>query len=72
MLKGSLSISGNRALIGPLNKSMVGLGNPVPIVIDVICSKTRLTSLLLSKYFDGLLEKLYECFHLSIALVVVC
>ena len=72
MLMGSLFIWGNRALIGQLDKSVAGLGNSVLIDIDLVCSKARfMLLLLLSKDFDGMLQKLYACFHLPIALVMV-
>ena len=41
---GSLFIYGNRALIGLLNISVAGLGNPVPNGIVLIYNKTRLMS----------------------------
>ena len=46
-LMSSLLTWTNRALIGLLNKSVAGLGNPMHIGVILICNKMRLTLLLL-------------------------
>ena len=55
---GSLFIWGNSALIGLLNESVAGPGNPASIGVDFICNKTRLMLLLLLlKHFNGTFQK---------------
>ena len=41
---GSLFIWGNMDLIGQLNKSVAGLGAPVPTGVNLNCNKLRLMS----------------------------
>ena len=47
----SYLFGGNGPLIGPLNNTVVGLDNPVPMDIDHICNKARFMLLLVSKPF---------------------
>ena len=58
---------GNRALIGLLNKSVVGLGSPTPVGIDLICNKARLMSSLFSRHFDDAHSQI-----LCVLLLVLC
>ena len=52
-----------------LNSIVAGLGRPDPIGIEYICNKAKDMSLLVSRHFNGTLNKFYKCFHLPIALV---
>ena len=60
-----------RTLISLLNKSVAWLGNHIPNAISLTCNKVTIISLLSLKNSYGTLNKLYECLHLCIALVVV-
>ena len=50
-------------LTGQLSSKVEGLGNPVPMGIDLICNKARFTSLLLSRQF--LIVYFTNCIHIS-------
>ena len=70
-LMGFLFIWGDRPLIGLLNSMVAGFRRPAPISIKCICNKAKCIFLLMSRHFNGMLNKFYTCFHLSIPLVVL-
>ena len=71
VVNGSLFIQVTRDLMGLLKRCVAELGNVMPIGINLICNNARLTPLLLSKHFDGMLNNFYACLHLSLALMLV-
>ena len=61
-----------QAYYQPVEQHHCKAGRPIPIGVECICNKAKSMSLLVSKHFNSILYKVYTCFHLAPASVVVC